>query len=109
MYSGSCSSVKSNRTLDRGDDGVDDDEDESQDEDDSGGDGEDDDDDDDTEVENNATDEKVNDDDEEEDAATDDGEHYSALVTHVMHQRAFTSTSMVAETETTEEVSHGEL
>ena len=92
MYSGSCSSVKSNRTLD-GAEAASEDED-TEDESDTDEVDEDEDDEDDTEVEDCVV--------EEQKVIEMEGEHYNSLVTHVMHQRAFTSTSV--ETEQTEEV-----
>ena len=74
IFLGSCSSVKSNRTLDNDGESSD------------GGENEtdDDEDDEDTEVEDLLVEEKKAD-------FETQSEHYNSLVTHVMHQRAFTS------------------
>jgi len=112
MYSGSCSSVKSNRTLDHVDVDVDDavasdDDDDDTEEEDDTDEVDEDDDDDDTEVENLAVDGGL----EKAPAVAasevqDVEEHYNSLVTHVMHQRAFTSSTSTEEegTGTAEEV-----
>ena len=93
MYSGSCASVKSNRTLDGAEAPSEDEE--SEDDSDTDEVDEDEDEEDDTEVEDCVV-------EEQKAREREEGEHYNSLVTHVMHQRAFTSTSV--ETEHTEEV-----